>query len=167
MTSSESRTQTMKKEQSEFVIKDFPRMWYYPKWRLMSWHPLGVFNSAMADQIVEFTEKEERIQEAPFDRYTDFSGLTLVEFDVDHIFKIARHRRSVAQPVNSAFFANTPITLGIARMYEMLMREAIMIEVRVFEQRQSAAEWLGVPEKVLRPPAEGEGTRGRGHQGKS
>jgi hypothetical protein len=45
----------------EFIRKAFPRTWYYPRWRLLTWYPRGV----LADQVIEFIEMEERIQEAP------------------------------------------------------------------------------------------------------
>jgi hypothetical protein len=54
--------------------------------------------------------------------------------------------------VNSAFFADQPVTLSIAKMYEGLMERA-MITVRVFEKREAAAEWLGVPLQILYPPS--------------
>ena len=33
------------------------------------------------------------------------------------------------------------------------MKDAIMIEVRTFSDRKSAAEWLEVPLTILEPPA--------------
>jgi hypothetical protein len=60
----------------EFIRKDFPRTWYHAKSRLFTWYPRGVFNEAFADQVIEFIEMEERIQEEPFDHYADLSGLT-------------------------------------------------------------------------------------------
>ena len=59
----------MTKLPPEFIRKDFPRTWYHPKWRLLTWYPRGVLNEAFADQVIEFIEVEERVQEAPFDRY--------------------------------------------------------------------------------------------------
>jgi hypothetical protein len=56
------------------------------------------------------------------------------------------------EPVNSAFFADQPVALSIAKMYEGLMEPA-MITVRVFEKREPAAEWLGVPLQILYPPS--------------
>ena len=60
----------------EFIRKDFPGTCYHARWRLLTWYPRGVLNEAFADQVIEFIEMEERIQEAPFDRYVDLSGLT-------------------------------------------------------------------------------------------
>jgi hypothetical protein len=142
----------MSEKPPEFILKAFPRTWYYPKWKLLGWYPRGVLNEAFADQVIEFMEMEERIQDAPFDRYADLSGLTHIRSRTNHIFQTARRRRQAKQPVKSAFFADKPITFSIAHMYEMLMHEA-MIEVRAFRGRAAAAEWLEVPMKILQPPS--------------
>jgi hypothetical protein len=134
-----------------FIRKAFPRTWYHPRWRLLTWYPRGVLNEAFADQVIEFIEMEERIQEAPFDRYADLSGLTHIRIGIDHIIHTARRRRRVKQPVKSALFANNPMTFSVAHSYELLMYHA-MIEVRAFKIRRAAAEWLEVPLKVLDCP---------------
>ena len=139
-------------EPLELIRKGFPRTWYYPEWRLITWFPRGIFNAAFVNQILEFAQMEERIQEAPFDRYTDFSGLTDIRLKVDHVFQIARRRRTVRQPVKSAFVADKPVSFVLAQMYEHLMEHAV-IDVRAFRHRKAAAEWLGVPMKVLEPPS--------------
>jgi hypothetical protein len=135
----------------EFIRKAFPRTWYHSKWRLLTWFPLGVLNEAFADQVIEFIEMEERIQEAPFDRYADLSGLTHIRIGIDHIIHTARRRRNVRQPVKSALFADNPLSFSVAHSYELLMCDA-MIEVRAFNKRTAAAEWLEVPLKTLNCP---------------
>ena len=67
------------------------------------------------------------------------------------MFEIVRRHRRAREPVNSAFFADHPVSLCIAKMYHGAMERA-MITVRVFEEREAAAEWLGVPLKILYPP---------------
>gem|GEM_PF-1752469 len=135
----------------ELIRKSFPRTWYYPRWKLLTWFPRGVLNEVFADQMVAFIEMEESIQEAPFDRYTDLSGLTQVRIGIDHIIHTARRRRKVRQPVKMALFADNPISFGVAHSYELLMYDA-MIEVRAFKQRAAAARWLEVPLKTLDCP---------------
>src|SRR5437763_13787397 len=83
---------------------------------------------------------------------TPISGLTKIRLKVNHMFEIARRRRSAREPVNSAFFADQPVTLSIAKMYEGLMERA-MITVGVFEKREAGAEWPGVPLQILYPPS--------------
>ena len=130
------------------LLKTLPYTRYYPEWRLLTWHPRGLFDDALADKIVGLIGSEERVEEVPFHRYADFSGLTHIRLKVGHVFDIAKLRRSVSEPVKSAFFADTTVGFGIARMYEALMEEAI-IQVRAFRERATAAEWLGVPLEIL------------------
>jgi hypothetical protein len=136
----------------EFIRKAFPRTWYHPRWHLLTWYPRGVLNEAFADQVIAFIEMEESIQEAPFDRYIDLSGLTQIRLGIDHIIHTARRRRKVRQPVKSALFADNPITFSVAHSYELLMLDT-MIEVRAFEKRTAAATWLEVPLKTLQCPS--------------
>ena len=135
----------------EFIRKAFPRTWFHSRWHLLTWYPRGVLNEAFADQVIEFIELEERIQEAPFDRYADLSGLTHIRIGIDHVIHTARRRRRVKQPAKSALFADNPMTFGVARSYELLMSDA-MIEVRAFTERRAAAHWLEVPLKALECP---------------
>jgi hypothetical protein len=135
----------------EFIRKAFPRTWYKPRWRLLTWYPRGVLNEAFADQVIAFIEMEESIQEAPFDRYADLSGLTHIRIGIDHIIHTARRRRTVKQPVKTALFADNPMSFGVAHSYELLMYHA-MIEVRAFKKRAAAAAWLEVPLKTLDCP---------------
>ena len=135
-------------EHPEHMVKSFPRTWYFPKWHLVTWHPRGVFDDALADQIVTFTEMEERIQTAPFDRYVDLSGLTHVELRAGHVFEIAIRRHRAKQLVKSALWSDKIVTLSIANMYETFMTNAT-IKVRAFTQQKYAAKWLEVPIEIL------------------
>jgi hypothetical protein len=65
---------SVKEALPEFIRRGFPRTWYHARWHLLTWYPRSVLNEAFADQVIEFIEMEERIQDAPFDRYADLSG---------------------------------------------------------------------------------------------
>jgi len=137
----------------ESVLKDFPHAVYYPKFRLMTWHPIGIFDGALADKVREFIEWEEHMQDASFNRYTDLSGVTEVQISLQRLLEAARQRRRVLQAVNSAIFADKKYSFLIAQIYESLMEEAVAINVRAFRERESAAQWLDVPVAILCPPA--------------
>lgn len=143
---------SMIKVPPEFIRKSFPRTWYHPRWKLLTWYPRGVLNEVFANQMIAFIEMEESIQEAPFDRYADLCGLTEIRIGIDHIIHTARRRRTVKQPVKMALFADNPMSFGVAHSYELLMYDA-MIDVRAFNQRTGAAEWLEVPLKILQCPS--------------
>ena len=53
----------------------------------------------------------------------------------------------------SALLADNPANLEVAQIYERLMKDATMIEVRTFSDRKAAGEWLEVPPEILEPPA--------------
>jgi len=136
----------------EFIRKSFPRTWYHPRWKLLTWYPRGVLNEAFVGQVIEFIELEESIQDAPFDRYADLSGLIKIRLGIDHLIHTARRRRSVRQPVKTALFADNPTNFSVAHSYELLMSDA-MIEVRAFDERAAAAKWLEVPVRTLQCPS--------------
>ncbi len=141
----------MSPEPPEIGCEDFPRTWFYPKWRLVCWCPRGVLNEALIDKFIKCLEIEERNQDAPFDRYVDLSGLTKIRIGVVYIVQAARRRAAVKQPAKYAFFADKRLSFSVAQMYETLMSKA-MIEVRTFRERAPAAEWLEVPMEILEPP---------------
>jgi len=137
----------------ESVLKDLPGALYYPKFHLMTWHPMGIFDGALADKLREFIEWEEHVQDVPFDRYTDLSGVTKVDISLQRLSEAACRRQRASQSVNSAIFADKKYSYVIAQIYESLMEEAVAITVRAFRERELAAQWLGVPVAILRPPA--------------
>jgi hypothetical protein len=152
MTIARNRSENLRQRTPEFIRKAFPRTWFHARWHLLTWYPRGVLNDVFADQVIEFIEMEESIQEAPFDRYADLSGLTHIRIGIDHLIHTARRRRKVKQPAKSALFADNPMTFGVAHSYESLMSDA-MIEVRAFKERRAAAQWLEVPLKTLECPS--------------
>lgn len=119
--------------------------------RLVTWHPQGVLDDALVDEIAYFARTLETIAEKPFDRFTDLSGLTHIRIAVGHLFEVAEERKmshAGQPPVKSAFYCDKFVGFGIARMYEALM-EGSTIDVRAFRTRDEAAAWLGVPMELL------------------
>ena len=143
----------MSEEPVEYILKGFPGTRYYPRFKLSTWHPRGILDEALGEKIIAFIQWEEYIQDAPFDRYTDLSSVTEIRARVEHIIETARRRCFVAEPVKSALFGDKPAILEVAQIYERLMQDAIMIQVRTFSDRKAAAEWLEVPPEILEPPA--------------
>ena len=60
-----------------------------------------------------------------------------------------RRRCFVPEPVKSALLADNPAILEVAQIYERLMKDATMIQVRTFSDRKAAGEWLDVPPRIL------------------
>ncbi len=113
----------------------------------------GAYVVEFQRQLSGVVAEEEYVQDAPFDRYTDFSGIVEIRIGIGSIIEIARRRRFVREPVKSALFGHDRATLEVAQSYERLMQDATMIQVRSFSDRNAAAEWLEVPETILEPAA--------------
>ena len=62
--------------------------------RLVTWHPRGILDDALLDEIAYFTQTLEHIAEAPFDRFTDLTGLSEIHLKIGHVFAIAEERKS-------------------------------------------------------------------------
>ena len=140
----------MNSAQLTAFLQAFPSAHYHSKERLLAWHPRGSFDDALADKVISMLEVDETFENVPFHRYTDLSLLTDIRLKIGHVFEIAEHRRMVGEPVQSAFFGDTAVAFGMARMYETLMEGAV-IHVRAFRDRDAAAEWLDVPVQLLQP----------------
>lgn len=132
------------------ILKEFPRTRYFPRLRLVTWHPKGLLDEELADRVLEFIEWEERRAIEPFNRFTDMNGFTKVRLKISHTFATARRRRRNyrGQIVKSAFSSDRIVGYGIAKMYEALMIGS-RIRVRVFRTHDEAAKWLGVEPDVL------------------
>jgi hypothetical protein len=133
------------------ILKDFPNTRWHEDLRLVTWHPCGTLDDDLADRIVDFIESEERMADAPFNRYADFGGFTEIRLSFGHAFKIAERRKAAygeGPPVKSAIYCNWIVGFGIARLYTELMKDC-PIEVRAFRDRKAAAEWLGAPVAIL------------------
>ncbi|EDY16379.1 hypothetical protein CfE428DRAFT_6096 [Chthoniobacter flavus Ellin428] len=123
---------------------------FHAEARLLTWHPRGLLDDALADEVVDLAESETFSEADPFRCFTDFSGLTEIRLKIGHVFRIAEQRHGAHEPMKSAFFADTVVGFGIAHLYVELMKGAF-IEVRAFRERSAAAEWLGVPVEILQP----------------
>ena len=131
----------------------FPGARFHADHRLMTWFPTGVLTDEAAERTVDFLAQAEKCEGKPFHRYTDMTGYTQIALGLDHIVRLARRRRRYSgRSVKSAFYASRLISLTIANMYEELMIGS-KIQICTFRDRALAAEWLGVPLSVLKPPA--------------
>jgi len=132
------------------ILPGPPGLRYYSAHRMVAWQPHGVLDDHMLDEIAVWIQLIEKTS-LPFKRFIDFSQLIAVQVQIDHVFRVARDRAKSyrgSSPVRAAFFCDKLVGFGIACLYESLM-EKTLIKARAFRDRTSAAEWLGVPAKIL------------------
>src|ERR1700751_2900804 len=120
---------------------------FYEDIRLLVYRPRGVSDEAAVKRIVDVLEDlEARLQE-PFNRFSDTLAADEVELNFKYVIQVSLCRRlSYAghPPVKSAILATDATMIHYARLHALLTQGS-PINVRVFKDRQEAAEWLGVP----------------------
>ena len=89
-------------------------------------------------------------------RYAD--DVFEVELNFRYVIHVSLHRRLFHKgraPVKSAILATDSTLIHYARLV-MLLTEGSSIKVRVFQDRNEAAQWLGVPIELLAKTTDGE-----------
>jgi len=118
---------------------------------LLVWKPRGVLNEAAVEQIVALIGDLEARPGKPFNRFTDALAVEAVDLNFRYIFHIALFRRlsyAGRPPVKSAILVPSIARAHYSKLLELLTRGS-PIKVRIFEDREGAAKWLGVPVELL------------------
>jgi hypothetical protein len=119
--------------------------------RLFVHRPRGLLNEATINQVVSaLGDLEAKLQE-PFNRFLDTLAADEVELNFKYIIQISLHRRlSYAghPPVKSAILATNSTIIHYGRLHAVLTQGS-PINVRVFQDRREAGEWLNVPVERL------------------
>jgi hypothetical protein len=128
-----------------------PDVQFHEDVRLLVWKPQGVLNEAALKQIRELIADLEATSDKPFNRFTDGQALDAIDLNFRFIFDFALFRRlsyAGRPPVKSAILVSSLTLAHYSKLHEMLTRGS-SIKVRIFEERDAAAKWLGVPVELL------------------
>lgn len=130
-----------------------PDVEFHEDIRLVVWRPRGLLNEASVNSVVSVLADLEKNQKEPFNRFSDTSAIDRVELNYRYVIEVSLYRvLSYADrpPVKSAILATDP-TLGHYFQLHAIIAEDSPIHVRIFQQREDAAQWLGVPIEQLTP----------------
>ena len=119
--------------------------------RLLVWTPRGVLNESAIEQILTLIGDMEATSRNPFNRFTDALAVEAVDLNFRYIFRVALFRRlsyAGRAPVKSAILVPSIARAHYGRLFELLTRGS-SIKVRIFEERETSAQWLGVPVELL------------------
>jgi hypothetical protein len=128
-----------------------PNVHFDEERQLLVWKPLGTITEAIVNEILTFLAEKEASSPNPFNRFTDTSAQGPVEVSFAYIFHVALYRRlsySGRPPVKSAFFATDPEVARIVKVHALLTDHS-PLQVALFDKREEAALWLGVPIDAL------------------
>ena len=119
--------------------------------RLLVWRPRGVLNEAALKHIVTLIGDLESKSGNPFNRFTDTLAADAIDLNFKYVFHTSLFRRlsyTDRPPVKSAILVSGPTRVHYSKMHAMLTQGS-PIKVRIFEEREAAAKWLGVPVELL------------------
>ncbi|HEY4272825.1 MAG TPA: hypothetical protein VGM65_12550 [Candidatus Udaeobacter sp.] len=121
--------------------------------RLLIYRPRGVLNEQSVDKIVNIIGDLEAKSQEPFNRFLDTLGHDEVALNFRYVIHISLFRvlsYGDRPPVKSAILA-TDTTIGHYYQLHAIVTEDSPINVRIFQKREDAASWLGVPIERLAP----------------
>jgi hypothetical protein len=114
---------------------------------LLIYRPVGLLNEVSVNKIVDVIgDLEARLNE-PFNRFFDTLGHDEVELNFRYVIQISLHRvlsYSDRPPVKSAILATDATITHYCQLHAIITKDS-PINVRIFQKREDAAKWLGVP----------------------
>jgi len=130
-----------------------PEVQFYEDIRLLVYRPRGLLDETAINRIVSIIgDLEAKLQE-PFNRFLDTLGHDEVELNFRYVIQVSLYRvlsYGDRPPVKSAILA-TDSTIGHYFQLHAIITEDSPINVRIFQKREDAATWLGVPIERLAP----------------
>ena len=124
-----------------------PDVEFHDDIRLLIYRPRGVIDEAAVQKVVDVLEDLEAKLQKPFNRFCDTLAADEVELNFKYVIQVSLCRRLSYvghPPVKSAILATDLTMIHYARLHALLTQGS-PINVRVFKDRQEAANWLGLP----------------------
>jgi hypothetical protein len=128
-----------------------PEIEFHEDIRLLVYRPRGLIDEAAINKIIGVIEDIEAATKEPFNRFSDTSETHEVELNFRYVIQVCLHRRlshAGRAPVKSAILATDSTLVHYGRLLGVLTQGS-SITVRVFQEREAAAKWLGVPVELL------------------
>ena len=128
-----------------------PDIEFHEDIRLLIYRPRGLVNAAAINNVLTALEDLEANLQEPFNRFTDTLSADEIELNFEYVIKFSLHRSlSYAghPPVKSAILATDSTMIHYGKLHALLTQGS-PIKVRIFQELDAAAAWLGVPIDLL------------------
>ena len=132
-------------------IKLPPDVEFHEDVRLVVWRPRGLLNKEAVNKIITVIGELETTLKEPFNRFSDTVGADAVDLNFEYIISVSLYRRRFygkRPPIKSAILATDSTLIHYGKVHALLTQGS-PINVRVFQDRKEAAQWLGVPIEIL------------------
>jgi hypothetical protein len=128
-----------------------PDVEFHEDIRLLVYRPRGLVNKAAVNKIITVLGELETALKEPFNRFSDTVAADAVDLNFEYIIHVSLYRRSFygkRPPIKSAILATDATLIHYGKVHALLTQGS-PINVRVFQDRKEAAQWLGVPIATL------------------
>jgi hypothetical protein len=128
-----------------------PDVEFYEDIGLIVWRPHGLVDKSAVNKIITVIGELETASEEPFNRFSDTARADAVDLNFEYIIHVSLYRRSFygkRPPIKSAILATDETLIHYAKVHALLTQGS-PINVRVFQDRKEAAQWLDVPIAIL------------------
>ena len=135
-----------------------PDVEFHEDVRLLVYRPRGLVDKATVNKIISIVGELETMLKEPFNRFSDTVAADVVDLNFEHIIRVSLYRRRFygnRPPIKSAILATDATLIHYGKVHALLTQGS-PINVRVFQDRKEAAQWLGVPIDLLAPEASSE-----------
>ena len=132
-----------------------PDVQFHEDIHLLVYRPRGLFNEASVNKIIRVIGELEAKLKEPFNRFFDTLGHDEVELNFRYVIQVSLYRRLSYQGrprIKSAILATDSTIIHYGRLHAVLTQGS-SINVRIFHDRQEAAQWLNAPIGLLMPDA--------------
>ena len=143
-----------------------PDVEFYEDIRLIVWRPHGLVNKAAVNKIITVLGELETALKEPFNRFSDTVAADKVDLNFEYIISVSLYRRRFygkRPPIKSAILATDATLIHYGKVHALLTQGSA-INVRVFQDRKVAAQWLGVPFELVSAKAVSGKTTQQGDQ---
>jgi hypothetical protein len=128
-----------------------PDVEFHKDLRLLIHRARGVINREAVNRMITVIGELEHSLKEPFNRFLDTAAAEAVDLNSEYIRRVSLYRRHFygnRPPIKTAILAAHPEMVDYGRLHATLT-EGSPINVRVFQDRKEAAQWLGVPPELL------------------
>ncbi len=128
-----------------------PDIQFHEDIHLLVYRPRGLLNEATVNKIISVIGELEANLKEPFDRFSDTLGHDEVELNFRYVLHVSLYRRLTYMgrpPIKSAILATDSTIIHYGKLHALLTQGS-PIKVRIFQDRQEAAQWLGAPRELL------------------
>ena len=118
---------------------------------LIVWRPRGLLNRVAVNKLISVIGELEFALKKPFNRFLDTVAADAVDLNLEYIRRVSVYRRSFygdRPAIKTAILATDSTVADYGRLHASLTQGS-PINVRVFQNRKEAAQWLGVPLELL------------------